>query len=72
MILIAVLAAAPPAWSQDASLVGTVTDFISVGSFPVFNVADSGISIGVALLVAAMWVEERRHREGLPEEPGPV
>lgn len=56
----------------DRLLVGTVTDFISVGSFPVFNVADSGISIGVALLVAAMWVEERRHREGLPEEPGPV
>ncbi|HET6946733.1 MAG TPA: signal peptidase II [bacterium] len=55
---------------------GTVTDFISIGTFPVFNVADSCISIGVALLVAAMWVEERRLRAGAegeaPEEPGAV
>lgn len=56
----------------DRIWLGTVTDFVSVGTFPVFNVADSCISIGVALLVAAMWVEERRHRAGLPEEPGPV
>jgi signal peptidase II len=39
---------------------GTVIDFISIGSFPVFNVADASISIGVAVLVAAMWIEERR------------
>ncbi len=39
---------------------GTVTDYISVGSFPVFNVADACISVGVALLVAALWVEERK------------
>jgi len=62
----------------DRLLVGTVTDFISIGTFPVFNVADSSISIGVALLVAAMWVEERRHKadagaEGeIPGEPGAV
>ncbi len=56
----------------DRVLLGTVTDFVSVGTFPVFNVADSCISIGVALLLAAMWVEERRHRAGLPEEPGSV
>lgn len=42
---------------------GTVTDFISLGSFPVFNLADASISAGVAVLVAAMWVEERRRRE---------
>jgi len=46
----------------DRAAYGPVTDFISVGSFPVFNVADSCISVGVALLVAALWVEERRHR----------
>jgi signal peptidase II len=46
----------------DRLTVGTVTDFISVGTFPVFNVADSCISIGVALLVATMWVEDRRAR----------
>ena len=56
----------------DRLLVGTVTDFISIGTFPVFNVADSCISVGVALLVAAMWVEERRNRAGAPEEPDSV
>jgi signal peptidase II len=62
----------------DRLLLGTVTDFVSIGSFPVFNVADSCISAGVALLVAAMWVEERRAKAGVaaegqaPGEPGPV
>jgi signal peptidase II len=42
---------------------GTVTDFISVGSFPVFNVADASISVGTAILVGAMWLEERRIRK---------
>lgn len=31
---------------------GFVTDFFQVGTFPVFNVADSCISIGVAMLLA--------------------
>lgn len=43
---------------------GTVTDFISVGSFPVFNIADASISIGVAILIAGMWIEERRRKMG--------
>jgi len=42
----------------------TVTDFISVGTFPVFNVADSSVSIGCAVLIAAMWIEERKARTG--------
>ena len=41
---------------------GIVTDFISVGSFPVFNIADASISVGSAILIATMWVEERRLR----------
>ncbi len=52
----------------DRLIHGTVTDFISVGSFPVFNVADACISIGVAILVAAMWIEERRERSKEVEE----
>lgn len=55
---------------------GTVTDFIAVGPLPVFNVADTSITVGVAILVLSMWVEERR---GEPQEarvqaegPGPA
>jgi len=44
----------------DRLIIGTVTDFVSLGTFPVFNVADASISVGVAVLVAGMWVEERR------------
>lgn len=40
---------------------GYVTDFVSVGSFPVFNVADSCISIGAVLLVFSVWLKERHH-----------
>jgi signal peptidase II len=36
-----------------------VTDFISVGSFAVFNVADSSISVGVAVLVVGAWITDR-------------
>jgi len=36
-----------------------VTDFISVGSFPVFNVADSAITIGVIVLLLGVWARER-------------
>ncbi len=54
----------------DRLLLGTVTDFVAVGSFPVFNVADASISIGTALLLAAMWVDERRSRAMGPESPG--
>lgn len=45
----------------DRLLRGPVTDFIAVGSFPVFNVADACISTGVGLLILALWLEERHH-----------
>jgi signal peptidase II len=58
----------------DRLIHGIVTDFISVGSFPVFNLADASISVGTAILIAAMWVEERRARaqgvEDLTAETG--
>jgi signal peptidase II len=42
---------------------GPVTDFVSIGRFAVFNVADSSISIGTAILIIAMWVDERRQKQ---------
>ena len=46
----------------DRILFGPVTDFISVGSFPVFNIADSSITVGVGLLILALWLAEQRER----------
>jgi signal peptidase II len=41
---------------------GTVTDFISLGKFAVFNVADASISVGTAVLILAVWLSERRQK----------
>ena len=48
---------------------GAVTDFISVGKFPVFNVADSSISVGVAVLIVGVWISERKAKKENTEEP---
>jgi signal peptidase II len=39
---------------------GRVTDFISVGSFAVFNVADAAITVGVGILLLDVWIKERQ------------
>lgn len=39
---------------------GYVTDFISVGRFAVFNIADASISVGVAVLVVGVWLKDRQ------------
>lgn len=52
----------------DRVLIGTVTDFISVGTFPVFNVADASITVGTALLLAAIWVDERQQKHPAGDE----
>jgi signal peptidase II len=41
---------------------GHVTDFISVGRFPVFNLADASISAGVVVLIVGMWIKERQKK----------
>lgn len=47
----------------DRLMIGHVTDFISVGNFPVFNIADASISIGVGVLVLGIWFQEVRDRK---------
>ena len=47
----------------DRITIGHVTDFVSVGSFAVFNVADASISVGVAILVLGVWLQERRQKK---------
>lgn len=47
----------------DRVRLGRVVDFIAVGSFPVFNLADAAITLGAALLFLGMWDEDQ------PQEP---
>ena len=47
----------------DRLMMGKVTDFISVGTFPVFNVADSSISVGVVVLLLGVWIKERNDKK---------
>lgn len=42
---------------------GRVTDFISIGSFPVFNIADSSISVGVVVLLLSVWIRDRSEKK---------
>lgn len=42
---------------------GYVLDFISVGNFPVFNVADSSITIGLVVLLFGMFWQEHKERK---------
>jgi signal peptidase II len=58
----------------DRFTVGHVTDFISVGTFPVFNIADASITCGVIVLIIGVWiteVDERKKKlriqENIPE-----
>jgi signal peptidase II len=52
----------------DRLIQGHVTDFISVGNFAVFNVADASISTGVAVLVVGVWIKEQMQKKApLPE-----
>ena len=46
---------------------GKVTDFISIGTFPVFNVADSAITVGTVVLILAVWLNERAQKQAKAE-----
>jgi len=53
----------------DRLMVGKVTDFISVGVFPVFNVADASITVGVAVLLLGVWMKDRSEKKKAAELP---
>jgi len=43
----------------DRLTIGWVTDFVSIWRFPVFNVADLCITLGVLVLLLGVWSQER-------------
>ncbi|HEY58156.1 MAG TPA: signal peptidase II [Anaerolineae bacterium] len=51
---------------------GVVTDFIAVGAFPVFNLADASITVGAVAILLAGWAsgqDAEAGQETLTEEP---
>jgi signal peptidase II len=48
----------------DRLLHGTVTDFIALHFWPVFNVADSAISVGVVLLLIGYVLRQKGRPSG--------
>lgn len=47
----------------DRIIQGYVTDFISAGTFAVFNIADASITVGVGVLILGVWLQEKRQTE---------
>jgi len=52
----------------DRLFYGQVTDFFSVGRLPVINVADDSITIGVVILIIAMWVQDHKSKKDTTAE----
>lgn len=44
----------------DRLTIGAVTDFVSVGTFYIFNIADASINVSVVLLLLLSWFHERK------------
>ena len=51
----------------DRLIAGRVTDFIDVGPWPIFNIADSCITVGIVVLIASLVLEGMAGKP--PEEP---
>lgn len=47
---------------------GYVTDFLSFGKFPIFNVGDSAVTVGVGLMVLALLLESQGKKPAEPSE----
>lgn len=48
--------------------VGYVVDFIWIGNFPVFNIADMGIVIGAIILIIGTWTADEKAKKELLDE----
>ena len=53
----------------DRLTTGAVVDFIDVGPWPIFNVADSCIVVGMIVLVSVLVLAERDERRKRAAEP---
>ena len=42
---------------------GYVTDFLSFGRFPIFNIGDSAVTVGVGLMVLALLLENEHRKQ---------
>lgn len=51
----------------DRIIFGPVTDFISVGNFAIFNVADASITVGTVLLIIGFVIQEVRDKKNKKE-----
>jgi signal peptidase II len=49
---------------------GRVTDFISVGNFAIFNIADSCITVGTIILVLGVYLTEQAEKRKTSQEAG--
>jgi len=56
----------------DRVRLGEVTDFVDVGSFPTFNVADSAISVSIVAVLVFFLLEELQNQgeHGPPSDAG--
>ena len=52
----------------DRIKIGHVTDFISIGNFAVFNLADASVTVGVGIMVIGLWLEEKKKKDLGKEE----
>jgi signal peptidase II len=45
-----------------------VTDFVSIGKFAVWNIADASIFVGTIILIFGVWLEDRKSIQTLDED----
>lgn len=53
----------------DRLTVGQVTDFISVGKFAVFNIADSSLTVGVIVMILGFWYMDLQEKKKQTQKP---